>query len=1461
MKSNKKILLLSLLLRWVSDFRRKTPVFRMLFLVVLIFSLGNATLFAQLPTGFIAKKITTNNIRECVAMAHAPDGRIFIAERGGILKQLMGETVTTVHTVATTTDSEQGLLGIALHSNFAQNGKCYLYYTNPTRTFHYLDVITLNAQSQVTSNVRLMQFDPILNGYHNGGAMVFKGNYLYICIGESNQQATAQDLNTYMGKVLRLQDDGQPAPGNPYYNTAGASRQQRSIWAIGMRNPWYMSMDPQSQKLYVINVGGGYEEIDDVTAPDASKNYDYGWGASNRSGPDQFNTTIYPIFAYNRAVAGWNSATCAITGGLAFNPTNTNYPAQYRNKFYFTDWCTGWMRSLDMNNPSGGWQEFFPSGFDRILGLSTGIDGNIYYSEFAGQGNIWRLEYTLAQTPLVVNHPLSKTLYAGDNTTFSVTVSGTAPFSYQWKRNGVNIPGATASSYSLTPAAQSDAGTYSVRVTNAFGEVESNGAVLTVNPFNAIPVVDISSPATSLTWAVGEPVAYSANATDAEDGEMPASSFQWEVQLFHKDCPTCEHWHPGPSIISGVKSGTFTADNGGETSSNIWLRVFLRVTDSQGRTGIDSVDIQPKKVNITVQSNKPGLEVVIGSESVTPYTKSMVINTAATMVAVSPQLVGDSVFTFSSWNHGGNSSQDFRVPSVNTTYRANFTSSYNTNINIALNKPATASTSLGGNVANSATDGNAASRWESQFADPQWIYVDLGARFSITRVRLVWEDARGKDFQIFISDDPNNWGTPVKVVNNNSSLINNLTDATGTGRYVRMYGTARVTGYGYSLYEFEVYGVPFGGSTNQNPTAVLTAPLNNATFAAPANITLTATASDADGSVSKVEFYNGATKLGEDLTAPYSFVWNNVAVGTYAVTARAIDNQNGSGTSVVSTITVSGGVEANLALSKPAFSSSNEYAAVGPQYAVDGNVTGTRWSSQFSDPQWFYVDLGATYQVNRVRILWEAARGRDYQIFISNDINNWGTPVKTVTGNTALENNLTDASGTGRYVRFYGTARTTPYGFSMFEFQVYGTLAGGNVAPTTSITAPANNSAFPAPANFTLSAAAADSDGSVTLVEFYNNGTKIGEDATAPYSLSLTNVIAGVYAYTSRATDNSGASTTSAAVSITVTSNALPTVSLTAPANNAAYTAPANITLSVTAADANGSVTLVEFFSNGTKVGEDASAPYSLSLTNIAAGAYSFTARATDNQGATATSAVIAITITNPSGGTNLALNKPAFSSTNENAANGPQYAVDGNATGTRWSSQFADPQWFYVDLGATYNINRVRIVFEAARGRDYQIFISNDVNNWGTPVKTVTGNTALVNDLTDVTGSGRYVRFYGTARATVYGFSFFEFEVYGTSPLKLALQNTSVESASDELAIYPNPFTDEITLKARFQEAGFVNVILTDQNGNVVYDQDFENSQTVFETKIGFANLSAGVYTMKLFSGKEVFSGRLIKQ
>lgn len=135
--------------------------------------------------------------------------------------------------------------------------------------------------------------------------------------------------------------------------------------------------------------------------------------------------------------------------------------------------------------------------------------------------------------------------------------------------------------------------------------------------------------------------------------------------------------------------------------------------------------------------------------------------------------------------------------------------------------------------------------------------------------------------------------------------------------------------------------------------------------------------------------------------------------------------------------------EPNVALGKVVTASSSEGAGVPPQQAVDGDA-GTRWASAFSDPQWIMVDLGATHDVHRVVLRWEAAYGRAFQVQVSPDGAAWTTLYQTTTGAGGVQDLA--VNGTGRYVRLYGTARGTAWGYSLWELEVHGTPASTQVA-------------------------------------------------------------------------------------------------------------------------------------------------------------------------------------------------------------------------------------------------------------------------------------------------------------------------------------------------------------------------------------------------------------------------------
>ncbi len=283
-------------------------------------------------------------------------------------------------------------------------------------------------------------------------------------------------------------------------------------------------------------------------------------------------------------------------------------------------------------------------------------------------------------------------------------------------------------------------------------------------------------------------------------------------------------------------------------------------------------------------------------------------------------------------------------------------------------KPALASSEEGaGYAASLAVDGDVNTRWGSQFADPQWLRVDLGQPATVSQVVLRWESAYATAYQVQTSLDAVTWTTIYSTTTSTGGVQTIPITVANSGRYVRMYGTARVGGYGYSLWEFQVYG-SYGGTTT--PTAPPTSPTTPATC--------------------------GTT---------------------------------------------------NAALNQPATASSTENAqANAASAAFDGNA-GTRWSSAFSDPQWLQVDLGSAKTVCQVVLQWESAYGKAYQLQTATDPGGpWTTIYSTTTSAGGNQTITVSTANSGRYVRMYGTARGTGYGYSLWEMQVY-TGGTGTTSP------------------------------------------------------------------------------------------------------------------------------------------------------------------------------------------------------------------------------------------------------------------------------------------------------------------------------------------------------------------------------------------------------------------------------
>ncbi|MFN7600253.1 MAG: PQQ-dependent sugar dehydrogenase, partial [Bacteroidota bacterium] len=333
---------------------------------------------AQLPSGF-SETLLAQNL-DPTDMVMTPDGRILITIKSGRIVVVQNGVLlpTNFLTLAVDNFNERGLGHIVLDPNFETNNFYYVYYTVPGQNRNRVSRFTANGNSTLAgSEVVLLDLDLLSGTIHNAGAMVFGvDGKLYVSTGDGANAATSQSMNSLLGKVLRINTD--PAnlipTDNPFFATATGNN--RAIWATGFRNPFSMSVQATTGKIFVGDVGGSlFEEINWVQA---GKNY--GWPLIEGRRTTQTPPANYqdPLFAYDHGQG------CAVVGGAFYNPSLQNFPNEYTGRFFFADYCGGYIRMLD--STTGNLVGTFASNINRPVALLTGRDGALYYMARAGLG-------------------------------------------------------------------------------------------------------------------------------------------------------------------------------------------------------------------------------------------------------------------------------------------------------------------------------------------------------------------------------------------------------------------------------------------------------------------------------------------------------------------------------------------------------------------------------------------------------------------------------------------------------------------------------------------------------------------------------------------------------------------------------------------------------------------------------------------------------------------------------------------------------------------------------------------------------------------------------------------------------------------------------------------------------------------------------------------------------------------
>ena len=402
------------------------------------------------PEGF-SQQLVANGFNQPNVIAFAPDGRIFVAEQGGALRVIKNGSLLTAPFVGISVDSEgeRGLIGLTLDPNFASNQYVYVYYTVPSTPRHNrVSRFTANGDVAVSgSELVLLDLDPLSATNHNGGSLSFgKDGKLYIGVGENAVPTNAQTLENHLGKILRINADGSIPTGNPF-PTGSVSRQR--IWAYGLRNPYTIAIQPGTGKIFVNDVGQNtYEEINDAT----TGGLNFGW--PNAEGSSSNPAYINPLFSYPHGAG--DGSGCAITGGTFFNPPTTNYPTSFVGRYFYQDLCNQWINVIDVSG-SGATRTPFGTGLAGLpVGLSTGLDGNLYYLSLSDNA-LYRIIYTPATPPPTTDFTIAgvtqvscETISAGQRRlTFSPQYTGLTRQSVSFSVSNELVPTTNPGPYTL----------------------------------------------------------------------------------------------------------------------------------------------------------------------------------------------------------------------------------------------------------------------------------------------------------------------------------------------------------------------------------------------------------------------------------------------------------------------------------------------------------------------------------------------------------------------------------------------------------------------------------------------------------------------------------------------------------------------------------------------------------------------------------------------------------------------------------------------------------------------------------------------------------------------------------------------------------------------------------------------------------------------------------------------------
>jgi hypothetical protein len=671
--------------------------------------------------------------------------------------------------------------------------------------------------------------------------------------------------------------------------------------------------------------------------------------------------------------------------------------------------------------------------------------------------------------------------------------------------------------------------------------------------------------------------------------------------------------------------------------------------------------------------------------------------------------------------------------------------------------PVTASSSEGASTAPAAAvDGDLNTRWSSNFSDPQWLQVDLGATADISQVVLRWEAAYATAYRIEVSGNAQDWSPIYSTTAGHGG--NETLNVTGSGRYVRLYGTQRVGGYGYSLFEFQVLGTG-GGSGPPAGSGTVHVAGSQGNWQLLVN--------NAPWQIKGLTWGPPASEAGARLPGLKAIGVNTVRTwGTDAGSKPLFDAAAANGMRVVAGYWLQPG-------GGPGSGGCVNYVT-DATYKANMLTEIRRWTTEYKDNQGVLLWNVGNESVLGMQNCFSGDELEQQRIAYAKFVNEATQAIHAIDPNHPVTS--TDAwTGAWPYFKQYtpdlDLLAVNSYGHICQVKQDW--IAGGYNKPYIVTEAgPAGEWEVPNDANGVPDEPTdiQKRDGYLQAWNCIVGHTGVALGATL-FHYGVENDFGAVwFNLTPGGEKRLSYFAVRQAFGGAGGGNTAPVINSMTLSRTTDVPAGGTITVNVNVSDPDGDALTHEFKvggkyidGSGALVGTPSSGngPFTVTVPERL-GVWKLYDYVRDGKGNVGIETKSFRVVAPPAQGTNIAQGKPATASSYQQVGNGAPYppsnVTDGNNT-TRWASDWSDPQWVQVDLGAVTSFDRIQLIWEGAFARAYRIEASDDGNNWR-PVYSTTDGNGDVDSLASG-GSGRYVRLTGTQRGSGYGYSLYEFGIY----------------------------------------------------------------------------------------------------